>query len=223
MRLFLLFAILAVLPAGAEVVDRVAVAAGTKVITESEIALRIRLTAFQNGELPDLSLPSRQQAAARLIDQKLIEREMEVGRYPHLQEPLTKKLLNEFLQENYNSDPAALVLALTEYALFPEDLEEDLARQADLLTFLNLRFRPAVQVSDDAVRKSFDERTPAGAAADEQAFSSLRAAIEQRLTTEEADTDLDVWLQDQKARTKIVYVERELAPAIPAAVPDVAR
>ena len=48
----------------AVIVDRIAVAVGDKIITDSEIDLRIRLSAFQNGEKPDFSLSSRQGGGA---------------------------------------------------------------------------------------------------------------------------------------------------------------
>ncbi len=66
----------------AVIVDRVAVAVGNKVITQSEIEQRIRLTAFEKQETPDFSLASRRQAAQRLIDQRLVEQEMDVGHFP---------------------------------------------------------------------------------------------------------------------------------------------
>ena len=77
---------------------------------------------------------------------------------------------------------------------------------------MNLRFRPAVQVSDQEARKYFDEKSSvAGTARDEQAYGSLRASIEDQLTTEKADKELDLWLEDQKKSTRIVFVEKELA------------
>src|SRR4030081_2795805 len=60
-------------PAGAVIVDRIAISAGNRVITASEVDLRLRLTAFQNGVEPEFTVPARKQAAERLIDQKLVE------------------------------------------------------------------------------------------------------------------------------------------------------
>jgi hypothetical protein len=160
----------------AVIVDRIAITVGNKVITDSEIDLRIRLTAFENGEKPDFSLAARKVAANRLIDQKLVEREMDVGHYPRLKAETTAP------------DTTARDKALAQYGLTPADLEQDLARQADLLNFLNLRFRPSVQVSD------------------------RDAQIEQRLTSQRVDAELDTWLKDQRKGTKIVYLEKDLAP-----------
>jgi len=192
-----------VLPMAAQavLVDRIAVAVGDKIVTESEIDLRIRLSAFQNKEKADFSLTSRRRAAQELIDQRLVEREMDVGHYPRLEATRRKALLAE-----YQVDPGTLDKALAAYGLKPQDLEEDLGRQSDLLTFLTLRFRPAVQVTDPDVQKYFAENVPKGAGT----LNEMRAEIQQKLTNERADKELDLWLQDQRKRTKIEYLEKDL-------------
>jgi hypothetical protein len=197
------------------IVDRLAIAVGDKIVTDSEIELRIRLTAFQNREKPDFSLPSRQRAAQELIDQRLVDHEMDVGHYPRLEEAGRKTLLDEYRKTDYKSDPAALAKALAGYGLTPEDLRDDLGRQSDLLTFLNLRFRPAVQVTDQDVQKYFAENVLKGAGktlqeAQAGALNEMRAQIEQKLTTERADKELNLWLQDQHKRTRIEYLEKDL-------------
>jgi antitoxin component HigA of HigAB toxin-antitoxin module len=218
MRFFpaILLSIIAAIPAGAVIVDGVAIAVGNKVITQSEIDERIRLTAFQNGEKLDFSLDSRKEAAQKLIDQRLIEREMEVGRYPHLEPKVREGLLGAYEKTHYKSDANAMVAALREYGLTAQELEDDLALQAELLTFLNLRFLPAVQVTDEDVRKYFDEQMTHGTAkitqeAQTAALNQMRDAIEEKLTTERANKELDMWLQDQRKRTRIEYVTKDLA------------
>ena len=145
------------------IVDRVAITVGNKVITESEIDQRIRLTTFQNDEKPDFSLAARRLAASKLIDQKLIEREMDVGRYPRAEPGIGKTLLADYAKSNYKSNPIAMAAALQTYGLTPQDMEEELTLQSEILTFLNLRFRPAVQVSDADVLQYFDDQIKQGA------------------------------------------------------------
>ncbi len=199
----------------AVIVDRIAIAAGDKIITDSEIDQRIRLTAFQNQEKADFSLASRQRAAEELIDQKLIEREMDVGHYPRLDVIARKALLADYEKAGYKADAVSLAKALAVYGLTPEDLEDDLGRQSDLLTFLNLRFRPAVQVTDQDIQKYFDENVlKAGGKTLQQAqagaLNEMRTAIQEKLTNARADKELDLWLQDQRKRTKIEYLEKDL-------------
>jgi hypothetical protein len=177
------------------IVDRVAIAVGDKIITESEIDLRIRLTAFQNEEKADFSLASRRRAAGQLIDQRLIEREMDLGHYPRLDPGARGALLANY-EKTENQ--------LADYGLTPQDLADDLGRQSDLLTFLNLRFRPAVLVTDEDIQKYFTENLSKGS------LNELRAQIEKKLTDERAGKELDLWLQDQHRRTKIEYLEKDL-------------
>jgi hypothetical protein len=209
-------AILMMLASGlqATIVDRVAIAVGNKVITQSEIEERIRLTAFQNGEKPDFSPASRKQAAERLIDQKLIEREMDVGHFPRADAERGKQLLADYEASSYPADSpashAGMMNALAADGLTADDLETDLMRQADLLTFLDLRFKPAVQVDDTEVRKYFEEKVPPGPAKEQQGLGGMRPQIELILATEQADKDLDEWLKDQRLRLKIEYVDKDL-------------
>src|SRR5256885_916748 len=66
----------------AEIIDRVAVVVGNRVITESEILREVRLTAFLNGAPLDFSAASKRKTAERLVEQRLIHIENEASLYP---------------------------------------------------------------------------------------------------------------------------------------------
>ncbi len=140
MRHLILFAAMAMLM-GAEVVDRISVRVGKRIITSSEIELRVRLAAFQNREKVEMTPERRKDAARQLIDQRLVEREMELGHYPRLEAGKRALLLPAYAAQAFQGDAGALGRALASSGIAPSELEEDLARQADLLTFLGLRFR----------------------------------------------------------------------------------
>ena len=83
MRMFGCLLLAAVASAlSAEIIDRIAIAVGNQVITESQIDEEIRITAFLNREKLDVSADSRKQAADRLIEQALVKREMGLSHYP---------------------------------------------------------------------------------------------------------------------------------------------
>lgn len=193
------------------IVDRVAITVGNKVITESEILRRIRLTAFQNDEKPDFSVAAKRAAAKELIDQKLVEREMDVGRYPHAAPGTGKTLAEDYAKTSYKSDRTAMDAALGKYGLTEHDLEEELTLQSEMLTFLDLRFRPAVQVTDDDVVKYFSEHAPPGERP--STLNEMRAAIEQKLTSARAARELETWLEEQRVSTKIEYNDKDLEDA----------
>ena len=77
----------------AAVVDRIAVTVGNQVITETEILREIALTAFLNGEKPSFTPDNKRKAADQLVEQKLVRKEMEMGRYPEATEDQAKELL----------------------------------------------------------------------------------------------------------------------------------
>jgi hypothetical protein len=206
----LIWLIAAVMPATGAIVDRVAVTVGNKVITDSAITLRIRLAAFQNRVAPDFSAPARKEAAQRLIDQKLVEREMEVGHYEKIPPGEAKELVNEFAAEYFNSDAEALRSALAASALTTEELQAELVERADFMLFLSLRFQPAVEVSDADIDQYIREHMRTGSTATPTASSQVRAGIEKIIASQRADRDLDAWLADQRLHTKIVYLVKEL-------------
>jgi len=192
-------------PALATIVDRIAITLGTQVITDSEIDQRIRLTSFENGEKPNFSPESRKQAAQRLIDEKLVEHEMTVGHYPGMPDDRKPALLAAYEKDG---GAAKLDAELAKRGLTRDDLKNDLARQQNLLTFLNLRFRPAVQISEQEIQRYYREHF----AQAKVPLNEVRSAIEQKLTNQRADAELDQWLKGQRERAAIEYFEKDLAP-----------
>lgn len=204
-----IFGLLA-LTMNAAIVDRTAVTVGTKVITESEILRRIRLQAFQAGEFPVINDAARKEAAQRLIDLKLVEREMELGHYARTAPERAKALVDAFAAEHFQSSPEALRIALAGIQLTTDDLQAEFAEQADFLSFTSLRFKPAVEISDQAIEEYFRSHFTPQTGAPPVALAEVRASIEQTLITEKTDQALDAWLKDQRSRTRIVYLEKEL-------------
>ena len=201
------------LPVFGVIVDRSAITVGNKVITDSEITRRIRLEAFQNGKLPDFSLTARREAAQRLIDLRLVEREMDVGNYVPTPPAKATELLTVFTAEHFKGSAEALKLSLAAIDLTPADLQAELAEQEDLLSFTSLRFRPAVeQPSDREIEEYYHNHIESQVKPGEMApsLADLRGSIVGILSNERADLDLDAWLRDQRKRIKISYLESDL-------------
>jgi hypothetical protein len=201
------------IPLSAVIVDRSAITVGNRVITDSEIIRRIRLAAFQNGLVPDLSLASRREAAQRLIGLKLVEREMDLGNYVRESSDQSAQQLSAFTAEHFKGSAEAVRLALSVIDLTPADLQADLAEQADFESFVELRFLPAVaQASDQEVEEYYRNHIVSAVKPGETppSLADSRAKIEQILANERADLDLNAWLRDQRAHTKITYLESAL-------------
>jgi len=192
----------------AEIIDRVAVTLDNQVITASEITLQIRLTAFLNGDPLDFSPSARQKAAGRLIEQKLIRREIQVGRYtapsPEEVEPMLKEIRGQRFHsaEEYRR-------ALTDYGISEDELKAHLLWQLTLLRFIDSRFRPGVQVTDGDIQAYFDRNRgklqAQSGASKRLALDDLRGQIRETLTEQGADKQLDLWLAQARQRTRIEF------------------
>jgi hypothetical protein len=205
--ILLLFAFL--LPgADAEVIDRIAVRLDNQVITQSEILRELRLTAFLNGDSLDFSTGSRKKAADRLIEQRLIRKEMEPAQYVEAGPAEVESMLKEVRAQRFH-DAEEYRKALEKYDITEQDVKAHLIWQVAFLHFIDLRFRSGIQVTDDEIRKYFDKELPElqkKAGTDNTiSFNDLRDKLEQNLTDQRIDKQVDEWLAQTRKRTRIEF------------------
>jgi hypothetical protein len=201
-RLFLILALFAAAGCG-EVIDRLAVSVGNYAITESGIEREIRLTALLNGEEPDFSPANKRKAAGRLVEQALIRREMEISRYPAPDLSEIAPMLEQIKKVRFGAEDPYRE-ALQHLGLDEQDLKQHLLWQTTLLRFIEMRFRPGVQVSEDDIREYFDRQIKPGNS-QPVSIEDYRDRIEEALTGERADKELDSWLKEARSRNKITY------------------
>ena len=213
LSLLLLLALTLAPTLSADIIDRIAVSVGDRVITTSDLDREIRVTAFLNGVKPDFSPANKRATADRMIEQKLVERELENGRYPTPQPADVLPALDDFKKRFYPKE-ADYQRALDEYGITDADVKAALLWQRTLLEFIEVRFRPSVQLSDQQVQEYFDKVVaPAAKAAHPDQPVSLddyRAQIEQTLTGQREDEQMDTWLREAKRRTEIVVHQEAL-------------
>lgn len=192
----------------AVIIDRVAVSVGNRVITGSDVIREIRVTAFLNGADPDLSPAGQRTAAGRLVEQELIRTELEASRYPLPAPAEVEPVLEKFEKEHF-ADAAEYRRRLQAAGLTEQDLKDELLWERTLLRFIEIRFRPAVQVSDQDIEDYFTKVVePAARAAHPGPPAGLedyRAQIEQTLIGQREDQEMDTWLKEAQGRTEIVY------------------
>ena len=165
------------------VIDRVAVVVGNQVITESEVILEARLTAFFNGQPLDLSAAQRKAAAERLVDQQLIRNEMQIGGYPMPPETDGDAALRKYRQDNYSSVPAFRA-ALAKYELTEDEVKRHLLWQAAAMRFTDQRFHLTIPA-------------PPSQSADRLSQSGT--------TTDGVEDQMDTWLKQARAGTRIQF------------------
>jgi hypothetical protein len=210
-RLACLLASAAWICAHAEIIDRIAISADDQVITESQIENDVRLTAFLNGEQPDLSAAGKKKAADRLIEQALVRREMEFSRYPLPPRTDADSSLAEIKMRYPNE--AAFEQALKQYGISADELKERLWWQVTLLRFIDYRFRPGIQISDSEINAYYQQQVPKWREQNIHPIPSLddsRAKIEEILTQQRIDQELDQWLKEARAQVNIRYRDEAL-------------
>ena len=188
--------------------DRIAVSVGNQVVTASDIEREIRVAAFLNGTSPDLSAASRKAAAGQLVEQTLVRRDIENSRYPAPAPSEIDAVYEEFVKDHFTAT-GALDAALKAAGVTEQEVKSELLWQRTLISFLDVRFRPAVQISDAEIQAYFDQTVkPAAQAAHPGKTISLddyREQIEETLTGKKEDQEMDRWLADAKKRSAIVY------------------
>jgi len=194
--------------AGASIVDRIAVSVGNRVITETDLDREIRITALLNGGKPDFSPANKRQTAERMVDQMLVRNEVEANRYPPPSAADTAAALAEE-KARFGDDDAAYRRALAAYGIGEDELKSRLTWQLTLLRFIDVRFRPGIQITGDEILKYFNEHMRAGLIeahpGQTPSVDNYHAGIEQTLIGQAADQQVDQWLREARRRTHIQY------------------
>ena len=136
-----------------EIIDRVVVSLGTQVITATELETELRVRAFLDKKPLDLSAAAKKEAADRLVEQKLVRKEIELSPYPVSEQAETTV---ESVRKSYGSQEA-FEAALRKYGITAEDLSEYLKWENQLLSFIDWRFRRGLQITEPEIRDYFDK------------------------------------------------------------------
>jgi hypothetical protein len=172
-------------PAG--IVDRIAVVVGANVITQTQVEEEVRVTEFENQQPLNLGPEDRRAAAERLVDQRLLRNEMDLEHYRPPAATEGAKLLEEYRRENYPNS-ARFEAALQRYNITSQQLESHLLWQAELVSFVDFRFRG-----------------PAPAAPPSKTESASRASAGSAAAEAASDAQLDAWLKDARSQTRIEF------------------
>jgi peptidyl-prolyl cis-trans isomerase SurA len=197
--------------AEAQLIDRVAISIGNTVITQSELLLELRLTAFLNGEPLDTSPKARRQAAERMVERTLIEQEMRLSRYGPPPTEDVQALLEQVRSTQFPSR-RVYIEKLLSYGLSEEQLKTHLEKQLATLQFIDLRFRPGIQVGDDEIERYYQERVlpslAEGNVKSKPGLPEVRDSVEQILIDQEVNRALDTWLAETRKSTRVVFREK---------------
>jgi hypothetical protein len=197
--------------ARAEVIDRLAVAVGNRIITELQIDEELRVTALLNRKPVVRSMEERRAAADRLVEQLLIKQEMDLSRYPLPGPADVDKYLQQITGASGGSDVFDKMLA--SHNLTVETVRRHLELQLMELRFIDFRFRPDTVVSDSDVEAAYRRQVAGWNASHSGApptFETSRDALRAMLVEEQTDAALNTWLGESRKRVSIVYFDKAL-------------
>ena len=190
-----------------EIIDRIAVSVGNQAITTSDLDREIRVTAFLNRKQPDLTPAARRETADRMVEQRLILRELENSRYPAPPVSEIDPVLEKFKKDNFKGEEDYLQ-ALSKSGVTDPEVRDELLWQRRLLGFIDLRFRPSIQVSDqeieDYFRKTVEPAARLAHPGQPVTLEEYRDAIEEKLTGDQVDKQMSAWLDRTRERSQVV-------------------
>ena len=200
--------------ARSEIIDRIAVSVGNQVITASDLDREIRVTAFLNGTNPDFTPAGKRRTADRMVEQRLVRRELEMTRYPTPAPSDADPVLKKFQEERYPK-PGDYEAALVRYGIADRQVRDEILWQLTFLRFVQVRFRAGIQVGDDEAREYFEKNVKPAAERSHPgqpvSFDEYRDSIEDSLAQQQVDRALDAWLQEAK-RVGVEYREEVFQP-----------
>lgn len=192
---------------GAVVLDRIAVAVGKHAIKTSEIDRDLRVTDFLNRQPLQITPEKKRKAADRLVDQSIVADEMASGGYQQPTQADADRLLDQLRHDRFGGSEAAMREALAKYGLTENQLRARLLWQLKVLRFIDQRFRPAVLVSDEDVRKYYDEHRAEieRAYPQQHTFEAVAPKIRASLEGERINHQFTEWLDETRKQTRIDY------------------
>ncbi|MBI2687840.1 MAG: hypothetical protein HYX27_16140 [Acidobacteria bacterium] len=196
MRTLLL--LLTAFSASAVIVDGIVATVGRAVITDSMVRRSLRTAALLAREPLQETEANWEVNRNRLIEQALLKEEIRISRYPQAQPDEIKVSLDQIRKQF--GGPGPFAAKLTEYKLTEADVAENVAWQITFARFITYRFRPAVQVTDAALRAFYATWKPAGP---KPAFEEARELIESEYIAGESSRYLDRWLREVRQQTRI--------------------
>lgn len=195
----------------AEIIDRIAVSIGNRIMTESMIIQQIRLAAFLDNREPDFSVQSKRQAAETLVSQMLLIQEMDDTRFtvPTMNEVIAQ------LKENVMPRVAgeqAFQEELAKAKLTEDELRRFMQQMIRAEQFAELRFQRGQQVSSDEIAEYYSKEfrnqwTKDNPGKPLPPLDEVSEDIEWWILSAKTDTATEEWLAQAKASVKIRYRE----------------
>lgn len=193
--------------ARAEIVDRVVATVNGRIILQSDWDAAVCYEAFAAGHLLDKVTPAdRKGALDRLIDQELLREQMRASERHATAEDVQKRVQEIRRQYSSSESDSVWLAALRSYGLTQKDLEARLATELDLLSLVDARLRPTIQIDNRSIESYYQQTLVPqlrDAGGKEVALAEVTPKIKELLTQQKMDQLLVAWLQNLRAESDI--------------------
>lgn len=186
-----------------EVVDRIVARVENDIILLSELKELKEYQDFLDGQSESDSA-----LLDRLIDQWVVRSEAELSRFPRPKDEEIDRGVAR-VEKSFGS-PEEFERRKKQSGLSDAEIRKMVASQLYLSNYLDSRFRPSVQVDDNAVAEFYKNAVVPRAKARGQEPPTLEASrdvIEEALTQKDIDEQADRWLKESRSR---LHVEKYL-------------
>jgi hypothetical protein len=201
---------LAIFAAAGQIVDRVVANVNCHVVLQSDWEQEVAFEAFSNGRDPDsFTSAERKGALDRLIDQELLREQVR----PALSAPAEQVAARVAEVRKLNQDcptDETWRAKLQRYGLSESDLKKRLSDQIQLMTLVEDRLRPSIQIDQQAVESYYhDQLLPELRKAGSRAkpLTEVFGRIKDLLAEKKMNELLTGWLANLRSESHIATPE----------------
>jgi len=196
-------------PTGAaEVIDRIEATVNGHIILQSDWEDAVRYEAFSGGRpLDHLTAEDRKSALDHLIDQELLREQLRAPEYPHASpEEVANRVAEIRKQYPHTETEPGWHALLDSYGLSEGDLNNRVAAQLDLMSLVDSRLRPSVNIDSKSIESYYQQELLPQlhqSGAQSVPLADVSGKIKELLTQRKITQLLTTWLQNLRARSQI--------------------
>jgi hypothetical protein len=182
-----------------EVLDRIVARVETDIILLSDVRQLSRYQTFLDGK-PQ----SDADILNRLIDQWIVRSEASVARFPQPSDEDVNRSI-ERLKRSFSS-PEEFQARQQQTGISDDEIRRFVRAQLYLSNYLDTRFRPAIQIDENAIEDFYKSRVVPRAESRKQTPPTLENArdfIQEALVQRAINEQADRWLKESRTRVRV--------------------
>jgi hypothetical protein len=182
-----------------EVIDRIVARVETDIILLSDVRQLSRYQTFLDGK-PQ----SDADILNRLIDQWIVRSEASVARFPQPADEDVNRSI-ERLKRSFSS-PEEFQARQQQAGITDDEIRRFVRAQLYLSNYLDTRFRPAIQIDENAIEDFYKSRVVPRAESRKQTPPTLENArdfIQEALVQRAINEQADRWLKESRTRVRV--------------------